>query len=259
VARRFGADLIAQLEAGDADRETIVTASRDYGVLSKYTSLLVLENDEAYRKYNIERKQDQQLLAQQAPQVTGGDLDTLGARRANLSPDEIQPGDPEVKVPAPADAREVLVSFPFGETKRAVWDADLDAWMVRFLIDKDTPDGSYLARVTVTHADGRVQLMSLPYTVDTHAPAVQLTARRVAGGYQITARQTDGDAGRKDADKIEVVLPDGTILALTQRGWGKFEGVWQTAPLDQPVTLRVVVHDRALNQATVDLVVGADL
>ena len=265
VARRFGADLIAQLEASDADRETIVAASRDYGVLSKYTSLLVLENDEAYRKYNIERKQEQlaqqqlaqQQLAQQAPQVTGGDLDTLGARRASLSPDEIQPGDPEVKVPAPADAREVLVSFPFGETKRAVWDPDLDAWMVRFLIDKDTPDGAYTARVTVTHADGRVQVMSLPYTVDTHAPAVQLTARRVAGGYQITARQTDGDSGRKDADRIEVVLPDGAILALTQRGWGRFEGVWQTAPLDQAVTLRVVVHDRALNQATVDLVIGA--
>jgi hypothetical protein len=256
VAQRFGAALIAQLEAGDADRETIVTASRDHGVLSKYTSLLVLENDEAYRKYNIERKQEQ--LAQQAPQVTGGDLDTLGARRASLSPDEIQPGDPEVKVPAPADAREVLVSFPFGETKRAVWDPELDAWMVRFLIDKDTPDGAYLARVTVTHADGHVQLMSLPYTVDTHAPAVQLTARRGAGGYQITARQTDGDAGRKDADKIEVVLPDGTILALTQRAWGKFEGVWQTAALDHAATLRVVVHDRALNQATVDLVIGAD-
>ncbi|HEX3476735.1 MAG TPA: VIT and VWA domain-containing protein [Kofleriaceae bacterium] len=289
VAQRFGAQLIAQLEAGDADRETVVAASRDYGVLSKYTSLLVLENDEAYRKYNIERKQEQ--LAQQvaqAPQVTGGDLDTLGARRASLSPDEIQPGDPEVKVPAPADAREVLVSFPFGETKRAVWDAELDAWMVRFLIDKDTPDGAYTARVTITHADGRVQLMSLPYTVDTHAPAVQLTARRVAGGYQITARQTDGDAGRKDADKVEVVLPDGTILALTQHSRGKFltcrsvrpdplrgspsasrpvcrfapeaefEGVWQTAALDQPVTLRVVVHDRALNQATVDLVVGAE-
>ncbi len=265
VAQRFGADLIAQLEAEGADRETVVTASRDFGVLSKYTSLLVLENDEAYQKYNIERKQQQlaqqqaaQQQAAQAPQVTGGDLDTLGARRASLSPDEIQPGDPEVKVPAPADAREVLVSFPFGETKRAVWDPDLDAWMVRFLIDKDTPDGQYTARVTVTHADGHVQVMSLPYTVDTHAPTVQLTARRVADGYQITARQTDGGAGRKDADKIEVVLPDGTILALTQRGRGTFEGVWQTAPLDQAVTLRVVAHDRALNQATVDLVIGAD-
>jgi len=255
VAQRFGADLIAQLEASDADRETIVTASRDYGVLSKYTSLLVLENDEAYRKYNIERKQ--QLAQAQAPQVTGGDLDTLGARRANLSPDEIQPGDPEVKVPAPADAREVLVSFPFGETKRAAWDPDLDAWMVRFLIDKDTPDGPYTARVTVTHADGHVQLMSLPYTVDTHAPTVRLTATRVAGGYRISAKQIDGDSRRKDADKIEVVLPDGTILVLSQRAWGRFEGVWQTAPLDHAVTLRVVVHDRALNQATFDLVVGA--
>jgi vault protein inter-alpha-trypsin-like protein/VWA domain-containing protein len=250
VAQRFGADLIAQLEAGDADRETIVTASRDYGVLSKYTSLLVLENDEAYQKYNIERKQ--QLAQAQAPQVTGGDLDTLGARRANLSPDEIQPGDPEVKVPAPADAREVLVSFPFGETKRAVWDPDLDAWMVRFLIDKDTPDGRYVARVTVTLADGHVQLTSLPYTVDTRAPAVQLTATRVADGYRITAKQTDG----KDADKIEVVLPDGTILALTQLARGSFEGVWQTAALDHALTLRVVAHDRALNQASYELVIG---
>ena len=53
------------------------------------------------------------------------------------------------------------------------------------------------------------------------------------------------------------MLPDGTILALTQRAWGKFEGVWQTAALDHAVTLRVVVHDRALNQATVDLAIGA--
>jgi len=268
VAQRYGAALIGQLEARDAERETIVAASRDYGVLSKFTSLLVLENDEAYKKYAIERKAQQAAqvaqaaqaaqVAQAAPQVTGGDLDTLGARRASLSPDEVQPGDPEIKIPAPADAREVLVSFPFGETKRAVWDPEVDAWMVRFLIDKDTPDGSYTARVTVTHADGRVQLLSLGYLVDTHAPVVELTATRVADGYRISARQlaTPG-AGRKDADQVEVQLPDGTILALTQTRWGQFEGVWQTAPLAEPVTLRVVVHDHALNQATQDLLVGA--
>jgi hypothetical protein len=256
VAQRFGAELIAQLEATDTDRETIVATSRDYGVLSKFTSLLVLENDEAYRKYNIERKAQQQ-AAQQAPQITGGDLDTLGARRANLSPEEIQPGDPEVKIPAPADAREVLVSFPFGETKRAVWDPDTDAWMVRFLVDKDTPDGDYYVRVSVTHADGRVQLMRLRYVVDTHAPTIALTATRIAGGYRITAVQTDGGAGRRDADRVEVQLPDGTTLALTQRAWGKFEGVWQTEPLVRPVTLRVVVHDHALNSAAQDLAIAA--
>jgi hypothetical protein len=254
VARRFGADLIAQLEASDAERDAIVAASRDFGVLSKFTSLLVLENDEAYKKYDIERKQ-QQLLAQAAPQITGGDLDTLGVRRANLTPDEIQPGDPEVKVPAPADARLVLVSFPFGETKRAVWDPEVDAWMVRFLIDKDTPDGAYTARVTITHADGHVQVMALPYLVDTHAPTLRLTATRVDGGYRITARQTDGGAGRRDAERLEVQLPDGTILALAQRAWGRFEAVWQTAPLDHAVTLRVVVHDHALNTATAELAI----
>jgi hypothetical protein len=262
VAQRYGAALIGQLEARDAERETIVAASRDYGVLSKFTSLLVLENDEAYKKYAIERKAQQAAqaaqVAQAAPQVTGGDLDTLGARRASLSPDEVQPGDPEIKIPAPADAREVLVSFPFGETKRAVWDPEVDAWMVRFLIDKDTPDGDYQARVTVIHADGRVQLLSLGYLVDTHAPVVELTATRARDGYRISARQLAAPgARRKDADKIEVQLPDGTILALGQTRWGQFEAVWQTAPLAEPVTLRVVVHDRALNQATQDLLVGA--
>ena len=259
VAQRYGADLIAQLEASNAEREAIVAASRDYGVLSKFTSLLVLENDEAYRKYDIERKAQQiAQAAQAAPQVTGGDLDTLGARRASLSPDEIQPGDPEIKIPAPADAREVLVSFPFGETKRAVWDPDVDAWMVRFLIDKDTPDGDYQARVTVTHADGRVQLLTLNYLVDTHAPTIQLTATRVATGYQISAKQIAVEGSRrKDADKVEVQLPDGSTLTLDETRWGRFEGVWQTAPLAQPVTLRVVVRDRALNQAIQDLLVGA--
>jgi hypothetical protein len=84
-----------------------------------------------------------------------------------------------------------------------------------------------------------------------------LMATPVADGYKITARQTG--AGRKDAGKIEVQLPDGTTLALTPSGRGRFEGVWQTAPLARAVTLRVVVHDRALNVATRDLVVGAGL
>jgi len=273
VAQRYGADLIGALEARDAERETIVAASRDFGVLSKFTSLLVLENDEAYKKYAIERKATQRAaqaaqtaqtaqaasqVTQAAPQVTGGDLDTLGARRASLSPDEIQPGDPEIKIPAPADAREVLVSFPFGETKRAVWDSDLDAWMVRFLIDKDTADGAYQARVTVTHADGHVQLLSLGYLVDTHAPVVELTATRVAQGYKISATQIAGEGSRrKDADRVEVQLPDGSILALDQTSPGHFEGLCPTALLAQPVTLRVVVRDHALNQATQDLLVGA--
>ena len=98
------------------------------------------EGAEAYQAYKIERRkaEEQEKLALAGPTVTGGDLDSLGAREASLSPDEVQPGDPEIKIPAPQGARSVIVTFPWGESKVAVWDRDVDAWMVRFLIDKDT-------------------------------------------------------------------------------------------------------------------------
>ncbi len=258
VAQRWGRQQLAMMEASDAPKEDIVKLSTDLGVMSKYTSLLVLENDEAYQRFQIERKnaeaQAQAQQVAQAPQVTGGDLDTLGARQASLSPDEIQPGDPEIKIPAPQDARSVVVSFPFGETKLAVWDDDAAAWMVRFLIDQATADGEYSVRVTITHADGRLEVIKLPYTVDTKAPAVKVTVTKDVTGYKLVARQ-QANGARKDADRVEVLLPDGSILRLTQTAWGKFEGHWDTTTLAAPVTLRVVARDPALNQSTSELVI----
>jgi hypothetical protein len=147
-----------------------------------------------------------------------------------------------------------VVSFPFGETKLAVWDDDASAWMVRFLIDQATADGEYSVRVTITHADGRLEVLKLPYTVDTKAPTVRVTATRDATGYKIVARQ-QANGARKDADRVELLLPDGSILRLTQVSWGKFEGHWDTAMLTAPTTLRVVARDPALNQSTSELVI----
>jgi len=254
VAQRWARQQLAFMEASDAPKDDIVKLSTDLGVLSKYTSLLVLENDEAYKKYQIERKQAEAQQLAQAPQITGGDLDTLGARQASLSPDEIQPGDPEIKIPAPQNAQSVVVTFPFGETKLAVWDEDASAWMVRFLIDQATADGEYSVRVTITHADGRLEVLRLPYLVDTKAPEVKITVTKDATGYKLVARQQVNGA-RKDADRVEVLLPDGTIMRLKQVAWGKFEGHWDTAAVDAPVTLRVVARDPALNQSTSELVI----
>jgi hypothetical protein len=258
VAQRWAVHHLAALEAADRPREELVKASQELGVLSRATSLLVLESDEAYEQFAIERRKaaEQEKLALATPTVTGGDLDSLGAREASLSPDEVQPGDPEIKIPAPQGARSVVVSFPWGESKVAVWDRDVEAWMVRFLIDKDTPDGTYQVRVTVTHADGRVQVLELPYTVDTQAPAVELTASAIDGGYLIAAKQVAaGGSRRKDADKVEVALPDGSILPLVRTARGTFSAIWPTAPLAAPLALRVVVRDRALNQAVQELVI----
>lgn len=260
VAQRWAAYQLDALDAAGVEREQIVAVSEEFGLMSRYTSLLVLENDEAYEQHRIARRkaEEQARLAAAAPQITGGDLESLGARDASLSPSEIQPGDPEIKVPAPRDARSVVVSFPFGETKLAVWDADAAAWMVRFLIDKDTPDGEYRVRVTITHADGRIEVLTLPYTVDTAAPAVQMKVLRTRSGYLFRATQVTGAGGarRKDADKVEVVLPDGTVLPLQLVRRGVFEAAWRTAPLSDARTLKVVVRDRALNQATREVMIG---
>ena len=137
-----------------------------------------------------------------------------------------------------------------------MWDANEAAWMVRFLIDQSTPDGSYQVRVAITHADGRVEITQLPYIVDTRPPQVTLTATHDGIGWVIRASQIVDDTRRKDADRVELQLPDGTILRLTQTARGQFEGRWDPpTPPAAPVTLRVVVRDHALNQTTADLVV----
>ncbi len=258
VAQRWGRQMLAQMEATKAGKEEIVALSTELGVMSKYTSLLVLENDEMFKQYEIDRKKQREVDAlglAQAPVVTGGDLDSLGARQASLSPDEIQPGDPEIKIPAPLDAQSVVVSFPFGETKLAVWDTDVNAWMVRFLIDQDTADGIYYARVTITHADGRSEVIQLPYTVDTKAPIITATAKKIGATYHIRVKQQREGTRPKDAERVEMLLPDGTLMKLRMTEWGVFEGTWTPdSSLAVPSSLQVFARDNALNQSSIELV-----
>lgn len=254
VAQRWAAYHLPAREAAGADKAEIVELSREFGILSKHTSLLVLESEEAYREHQIERKRGPRATADNNQvQVTGGDLESLEARRSSLSPDHIQPGDPEIKIPAPADARRVTVIFPFGDTKIATWDADAEAWMVRFLIDKDTPDGDYFVHVVITHADGRVERQRLKYTVDTVAPELRVRVIDLGdGSYRIEARQRRPRGHRfgRDAHRVEVAMPDGQVVNLTQTGWGRFAREWTPAtPVSGTIKVVVTATDRALNQS----------
>jgi hypothetical protein len=56
VQRQWARRHIAQLESGKVDRKKVVATSQRYGVMSRYTSFLVLENDEAYKRFSIKRK-----------------------------------------------------------------------------------------------------------------------------------------------------------------------------------------------------------
>lgn len=259
---RFGALEVDALEAAGAPRDEVVKASLAAGVVSRHTAFLVLESEEAFARFQIRRQQEREARA------TGADLESPDDA-PRLSPDQIQPGDPEVRVPAPADARAVTVTFPFGVTKAARYEPELGAWTVRFLVGRDTPDGVYHVHVRITHRDGHVELLRLSYTVDTQAPAVAVTWRPAdgrPGTYVIEAVQVAtvaplaSDAGTpsvasativEDARRVDVRLPGGEVLPLGRTRSGVFRGYWTPRrPLARSVTLTVVAVDRALNRRT---------
>lgn len=281
VGKRWAKARIEQLEHdGDAHKEAIVKTSLDHGVMSRYTSFLVLESEEAYARLQIARKA--KTRTDDDARVSGKDLEGNGdGRTASISPDHLQPGDPEVRIPAPADAQSVVVVFPFGETKMAAWENDAHGgagwWVARFLVDAHTPDGTYEITVRITHHDGRVEIMKLPYIVDTQRPNLDVTVRaKQSGAYEIKATQKltqaeiDAQAPNAvgtldekrlryasvltDAKRVEVRAPDGQLLTLTHLRLGEFVGTWRPlGPVAAHGKLRLVAVDRALNERAIEV------
>jgi Mg-chelatase subunit ChlD len=255
VAARWAVAEIERLEAAGAAKEEVVAVSRRFGVLSRYTAFLVLEAEERRRRFEAEPGEGD-------PTISGRDLESLAD--ASLSADRIQPGDPEVRITAPADARAVTVMFPWGATKIARYEPALRAWTVRFLIDKTTPDGRYPVLVRVVHADARVEIVRIFYTVDTQAPTVDLTllpAPGRRGVFELRATQIVSSAEAvahgetrativPDVRRVEAQMPDGTIVILGLRQHGELRGTWtpRRAPTG-PFSVRAVVVDRALNRS----------
>ena len=249
VALRWASAKIETLERdGDANKDQVIAMSLSRGVMSRYTSLLVLESDEAYERMQITRKAHTADPAE--VRVSARDLDGADGASPSVSPDHLQPGDPEVRVPAPADAQSVVVVFPFGETKEASFEPDDRGgeWVVRFLVDRRTPDGAYEILVRVTHHDGTVEILKLPYVVDTQRPHLRVAVHRQGAAYKILATQelspeeiaaqapeltgTLDERRRRaariltDAKRVEVRAPDGQVLSLTHVRLGEFSGTW---------------------------------
>ena len=277
VAQRWANAKIELLERdGSAHKEDVTKVSLDHGVMSRYTSFLVLESEEAYARMNIARKAKQ---PDSEARVSGQDLESADGRTASVTPDHLQPGDPEVRIPAPADALSVVAVFPFGETKPATFEPDERGgmWVVRFLVDRHTVDGLYEILVRVTHHDGGVEIMKIPYVVDTKGPNLTVTVRptRRAGAFEIVATQvltadeiaaqappssaTLGEQRSRlaqvltDAKRVEVQTPDGQTLNLIHVSLGQFKGIWTPRGVVAAGNkLHVVAVDRALNETEID-------
>jgi hypothetical protein len=261
------------------DKLAAVALSVEHSVLSRHTALLVLDSEEAYQRYQIERRNNRDPSDQDgAPEVSGRDLD--GSEAAPyLGPGDLQPGDPEIFIPAPRDAISVEVVFPFGESKAAAWDPSVGQWGCRFLVDDDVEPGTYAVRVRITHADGRIEFIELEYTIDVVAPELELELRPLGdGAFTVFARQrlTDADAARErpegraapagtparkaktlDARRVELIMPDGQTLHLRAGTAGQFERRWvPREAVAWPATVTAVIGDRALNYRRVELVLA---
>jgi len=205
------------------------------------------------------------------------------AEEATISPSRSLPGDPEIRIPAPADARAVTVLLPFGETLAAVWEPEIDCWTARFLVPGDAEEGSYPIEIAITHADGRLERARLWYTVDASAPMLEVEAiGEVRPGATITlrARQivTDADLSQvghdrgwltderaqllQDVRRVEARIggaDDGEVVDLATTGPGTWEAR-VTVPSDarDGFSLTLVVVDLAANvrEQTVSLEVA---
>ncbi|MCB9595406.1 MAG: PQQ-binding-like beta-propeller repeat protein [Sandaracinaceae bacterium] len=189
--------------------------------------------------------------------------------RATVSPARALPGDPEIRIPAPADARDVTILLPFGESVSAAWESELSQWTARFLIPRDAEEGTYPIEVLVTHADGQLEHLRLWYTVDATAASVHLEVEGdVVPGAEIvlTAEQvitaadlaqvgrTLGELSNEralllsDARRVEARTPSGDVILFEPAGPGAWRATW-TVPEDATgrLELDVVVVDIAAN------------
>lgn len=207
-----------------------------------------------------------------------GEGEAEAEARPTVSPARALPGDPEIRVPAPADARAVTVILPFGESQSASFERALGAWTTRFLIPRDAEEGTYPIEVLITHADGHLEHLRLWYTVDATAASVHLEVEgEVIPGQEVVLRAeqviTEADlaqVGRRegelteeralllsDARRVEARTPDGEVLLFERSGPGAWETIY-AVPANASGTLRldIVVVDMAANVAHQPLVLS---
>ena len=159
---------------------------------------------------------------------------------SSLSLARLQPGDPELRVGAPPDARAVVAVFPFGDTHELRFEPRLGVWTTRFLVPRATPEGNYHIAILVTLADGSQERLSESYTVDGSAPEVELSfeGALVPGAeVRVLARQRFTDADRRlhgrlrvdiasDVARLRLTTDRGESIVLSMSEPGVWEGVY---------------------------------
>jgi Ca-activated chloride channel family protein len=215
-----------------------------YNFATPYTSFLAIPEDEltdtAADTLAAARARKQQILAAHKD-------------AAALSRSAMPPGDPVLSVRAPSDAAQVTAYFPFGLVKDLRYDGNTEHWTVRFLVPKGVADGDYDVKVVIVHADGAVEVATIPYTIDSAGAAFDFETEMTDEGLRVTV------VAAEESRLVTVALVGSSKVRadLTDTGDGRTFTGTLVVPAGRH-QLRIVVADLARNESdqTFDLEIG---
>jgi Ca-activated chloride channel family protein len=253
-ARRKIDDLsFSKLGGADArDIEEIVRLALQFKLVTAHTSFVAVERE---LLADPGLPLTQVIVPNELPEgVSAEGIFGEGSAQAQILPSRVKPGDPEIRVKAPATVRAVRVLLPFDQEEReATFDPASGDFVLRFLVPAGWPDGSWQARITLRHEDGHEQVQQAPIRVDTTPASVAvlsapssvrpgsmlrlelkpaLAAKRLAELASSNSPGGLGDAlrGAMEVKEILVRAPWGEVQPATMEG---LAGVY-VATLDVP-------------------------
>ena len=226
-----------------ARKDDITRIALEHSLISAYTAFVAVDRE------HVARQPSQPLIPvhQRLPLPEGVSRLAL----AELSRHDIPPGDPVLEIAAPADARRVTATFPFGLVKELSWDGQRSRWRGRFLVPEGVPDGHYSILIVIELADGSRIERREPYVLDSKADdfQVELTPKPARAGKLVTV----------SVDSVEPA--DEVYVHCKELGWlrqvltSKDDVRW-TAKVRVPAGVApgeyrvlLVVRDRAGNRA----------
>jgi Ca-activated chloride channel family protein len=169
-------------EAVELRQPVFPKSGDDLGLPTEWARLRVADLDAEYRA--LDDAPARELVAEEIRAL--GTTHRLATRFTGLvlsdrlDPDTIKPGDPEIRVHAPATASGVFAVLPWGEVIHCTWDDAEGLWLGRFLVPRATPDGLYRARIFVEDQADATYRGALFFRVDSTLPALRARAGRWA-------------------------------------------------------------------------------
>lgn len=239
-------DLLEEIALhGETDELTneVIKLATAYNFASPYTSFLAIPESEL----TDSTKQTLADAQERKRQILAAHKDA-----AALSRSAMPPGDPILSIQAPRNAKQVTAYFPFGLEKDLRYDETAEQWKVRFLVPKSVVDGIYNVKVVIVHHGGRIEMATIPYTIDSSGPEFRVEAD-VENGVA-TLRVIGAEAMRTatavttSGDRLDLILsPDRMSLV----------GTIKLPPGSHALT--IVVSDRARNESSeqVNIVIPA--